>query len=145
MTLSGGLLVAACGAGQPADTRPTEAPSTVPRVFFAERRPGGGDMLSEVRGELVLDGRGCLRVRSGGDSDAVVWPAGFEHNERGGEVRVLDRGGRVTARVGETISMGGGESAISGNGAVDERTERGLRERCPGTYWIAAPPVRMRG
>ena len=141
------LLAAACGAGpaQHANTPTTTASSADPGVFFAERLPGGGDMLSEVRGKLIPDDRGCLRVRSVGGSYAVVWPAGFESDRGGGGVRVLDRGCRVAARGGKAVHMGGGESPISGNGAVDERTERELRERCPGTYWIAAPPVGMPG
>jgi hypothetical protein len=114
-------------------------------VFFAERLPGGEDMLSEVRGKLIPDDRGCLRLHSVGNSYAVVWPAGFEPAQGGGGVRVLDRGDRVSARVGKAVHMGGRESLISGNGAVNERTERELRERCPGTYWVAAPPVGMPG
>ena len=100
-------------------------------------------MLSEVRGKLVIDDRGCLRVRHTGGSPAVVWPAGFEPEVGSDGMRVLDGEGRVAARVDEAVRMGGGETGISENGAVDDWTERELRERCPGRYWIAAPPVRM--
>ncbi len=124
---------------------PAGASSSVPGVFFAAQRPGGAYMTSEIRGELLLDGDGCLRVRSAGGRDAVVWPAGFEPDIGGGEVRVLDGEGRTVARVGGAVYMGGGETGISDNGAVDDRTERELRERCPGPYWIAAPPVSIPG
>ncbi len=87
---------------------------------------------------------GCLRVRSGSGSHVVVWPAGFELDEEDGEeVRILDSEGRVVARVGEAVYMGGGESPISDNEAVDERTKQQLQERCPGMYWISAPSVRI--
>ena len=148
------LAIVACDAGQPAQgsgdtptagasSSPAAASSSVPGVFFAEQRPGGAYMTSEIRGELLLDGDGCLRVRSAGGRDAVVWPAGYEPDIGGGELRVLDGEGRTVARVSGTVYMGGGEIGISDNGAVDDRAERELRERCPGRYWIAAPPVRM--
>jgi hypothetical protein len=69
----------------------------------------------------------------------------FKLDKADGEVRVLNSKGRVVARVGEAVYMGGGESPISGNEAVDERTKQELQERCPGRYWIAAPPVRIPG
>lgn len=147
-------LAAACGGDTPAQgpdesattkaSGPTAgASSDVPGVFFAERRPGGEDMLSEIRGELVLDERGCLRVRYRGGSSVIVWPTGFEPDRADGEVRVLDREGKVVARVGEAVDMGGGETPIQGNKAVDDRTRQELLKRCPGAYWVAAPPVRI--
>jgi hypothetical protein len=134
------LLAPACAAPGP----PTTSTANVPEVSFAERQPGGEHLLSEIRGELILDDEGCLRVRTrSGARDVVVWPADFKADEADGEVRVLDSQGRVVARVGEAVYMGGGESPVSDNEAVDERTRQELRERCPGTYWIAAPPVRI--
>lgn len=135
------------GTSAPPATKPSGASlastSEVPKVLFAERRPGGGDMLAEIRGELVLDERGCLRVRYRGGSSVIVWPTGFEPERADGEVRVLDREGKVVAKVGEAVYMGGGGSPIRGNKAVDDRTRQRLLERCPGSYWIAAPPVRI--
>jgi ABC-type glycerol-3-phosphate transport system substrate-binding protein len=67
-------LTAACGGGTTAqgsnETRTTRASapatttsSAVPEALFAERQPGGEDMMAEIRGELILDDEGCLRVR----------------------------------------------------------------------------------
>jgi hypothetical protein len=145
LVVLGGGMLAACDAGRSTNTSSTEPSPAVPEVFFAERQPGGDDMLSAVRGKLVIDDRGCLRVRHATGSPAVVWPAGFEPEVGSAGMRVLDGEGRVAARVDEAVHMGGGESPISGNGAVDGRTERRLRERCPGTYWIAAPSINIPG
>ena len=143
LVVLGGGMLAACDTGRPTNTSPTEPSPAVPEMFFAERQPGGADMLSEIRGKLVIDDQGCLRVRHAGGSPAVVWPAGFEPKVGSDGMRVLDGEGRVAARVDEAVRMGGGETGISDNGAVDDRTERELRKSCPGPYWIAAPPVRM--
>ncbi|MDP9479839.1 MAG: hypothetical protein M3R38_29960 [Actinomycetota bacterium] len=148
------MLVAACDTSPTAQqggghtgaetTGPVTASSTVPGVFFPEQRPGGADMMSETRGELILDDEGCLRVRYRGGSSVILWPAGFRPDEAGGEVRVLDGRGRVVARVGEGVYMAGGgaPSPERLDEVVEERTARQLRERCPGAYWVAAPPVR---
>lgn len=156
LALAAVSVAAACGEGAGAPAHgPTEssapgssgsaasAPPQVSGVFFAERRPGGEDMMAEIRGQLVLDHAGCLRVRYGGGSSVIVWPTGFEPEKVDGEVRVLDGKGKVVARVGERAYMAGGGTPIRGNRAVDERTRQELLERCPGSYWIAAEPVRI--
>jgi hypothetical protein len=148
------LALVSCEAEQPAQSSgetptarasssPAGASSRVSGVFFAERRPGGEYMLSEIRGELVLDERGCLRVRHQGYSPVIVWPSGFEAERSDGGVQILDREGKVVAKVGEVVYMGGGGTPIRGNKAVYERTRRELLERCPASYWVAAPPVQM--
>ena len=147
------LALVACDAEQPAQgsgetptprasTTPSGASSGVPGVFFAERQTGGGSMLSEIRGELVLDERGCLRVRhQDSGSPAIVWPNGFETERSDGGIRILDREGEVVAKVGKAVYMSGGGTPIRGNEAVDDRTRLELLERCPGGYWVAGSPV----
>jgi hypothetical protein len=141
------VLGAACGTGPTAEgadvTKTTGPSSAIPGVFFAQRPPGGADMLAEIRGELVLDERGCLRVRHRGGSSVTVWPSGFELERSDGGVRILDREGEVVAKVGEAVYMGGGGTPIRGNEAVDDGTRRELLKRCPGSYWVAATPVRI--
>lgn len=141
--------LAACGAntssqgpegGAPVGTTPETSSDGVPGVLFPGRPPGGVDMMSEIRGGLVLDGRGCLRVNSGGTDSVVIWPAGFGIEGSGRNVRVLDGEGEIVARVGRAIYMGGGQASPVG---VAGLTRRELRERCPGPFWIAAPPVRI--
>ena len=145
MALWGGLLAAACGAGpgQHAHTPPTTAPSAAPGVFFAGRLPGDDDMLAEIRRKLVLDDRRCLRVSRDDVSPTIVWPTSFEARKASGEVKVVNGKGKTVARVGREVLMGGGEGALKGTKIVDKPTRRELQERCPGLYWVAAPPVRM--
>lgn len=65
--------------------------------------------------------------------------AGFGVKRTDGEVKVIDGEGKVTAGVGQEIYTGGGE--VPSVSAVGQ-TRLELRERCPGPFWIAAPPVR---
>lgn len=144
--LAAGPIVAACGAdtsSQDLDGGATAETSSVgvPGVFFPKRSPGGVDMMSEIRGELILDDRGCLRVRSGGTDSLVIWPAGFGIERSGGRVRVIDGEGGIAARVGRNVYMGGGGAPPAN---VAGLTRRELRERCPGPYWIAASSVPIR-
>ncbi len=67
-----------------------------------------------------------------------VWQANYALGTEGEGIVVLEGEGRVAARVGAKVYMGGGEvgQALKGINAVDERTKRELSERCPGTYWL---------
>jgi hypothetical protein len=118
-------------------------PSHETEVFFPKQpQKTNAYMMAEFRGELLLDERGCLRVRWPGHGSVVpVWPPGFEAEASGGHVSVLDGRGRIVGRVGEPIYMGGGE--VPPEGGNDQEMVRELRERCPGNYWLAAPEVRI--
>ncbi len=166
LLLSAGVfvtLVAACGGGPPAErpatTRATDpvttpsspepttaAPSSEAEIFFPQQKPDLDRMDAMGGGELVLDEAGCLRMEGGTEADPYsevpVWPADYELDTSGDEVRVLDARGRLRARVGEEVAMGGG-GATEDLGGVDERTKLELRERCPGTYFIVGEGVHI--
>ncbi len=147
------MLVAACGTSPTVQqggghtgaetTGPVTASSTVPGVFLPTQKASVNSyLMASFRGELVLDREGCLRVRDEYGSLVPVWPAGFGVEASGGEVRLLNERGRVVARVGDDIEIGGGEAPPAERLAgVNERTKRELQERCPGQYWLAAPDV----
>lgn len=65
-------------------------------------------------GELVLDGP-CLRLK---DGPTIVWPAGFEPHVEQRVVQVRNGAGRVIARVGDEIAMGGGYSSTDYDGCA---------------------------
>ena len=132
------LAATACGAGPGAQDQATTASSPPVEVFFPKRREVNFGYDELQSGELVRDAAGCLRVRYKGGNVVPLWPPDLEPSVKGDEVRVLDGEGRVVARVGAKISMGGGgirEDALTGE-ILDQRTKRELLERCPGAYYL---------
>ena len=103
-------------------------------AFFPKQRPGGDMMMADIRGEFLLDDEGCLRV-AGNDRVVPIWPADFSVDREDGQVRVLNSRGRVVARVGEEVYMGGGEVGRSLEGIA------GVEKRCSGTYWLVGTGV----
>lgn len=75
----------------------------------------------------------------------LIWPPDYAARAEGGEIRILDEGGRVVARVGDEVSIGGGfigrRKALEGISGVNEQTKRELIQRCPGEYFYAAPHI----
>ena len=125
------------------ETSSSAVSSTAPGIFFPTRQPPVTTyMMALAPGKLVLDDKGCLRLRHLGSSVVPVWPPGFAADASEGKVRILNAKGRVVARVGDEVELGGGEAPrAEAIPLLDERTKRELRERCPGEYWLAAPDV----
>jgi hypothetical protein len=83
-----------------------------------------------------------MRTSADDPGRVPLWPSGFELDTTGGKIRVLNGNGRVVARAGEEVVMGGGDvprEALEENDVLDERTKRELFERCPGVYFLASP------
>lgn len=153
------LFATACGSGttenpSPNTTgaEPTAAPTPGGKedVFFPEvRQEGGLDAVSTAMGggELALGDEGCLRMLYGEDPKdgwVPVWPPYLEPEAGGG----AERNGRTVGRVGEGISMSGGDipkEALREDGILDGETRRELFKRCPPgySYWIVGGGVRI--
>lgn len=119
--------------------------STASGVFFPKQRPvpiGTPDSMGS--GELEVDGEGCLRVKATADEPGYVtlWPAAFELDADGVPMQVFNGNGKVVARVGKEVVMGGGtvsQETLQEKEVLDEQTKRVMFERCPGPYFLAAP------
>ena len=90
-------------------------------------------------GKLVLK-NGCLRaeapprggVSPGWESPLIVWPRSFTLNTEDGYVRVVDATGRIAARVGDHVRLGG---SVSGpQSARLQELEKELPKSCPGPF-----------
>jgi hypothetical protein len=120
------------GRGRPVAVHPGPAPG----IHLATRAPEEPVVRAGVSFEGVLRERdGCVRVASGsrGD-DLVVWPHGFRAATERGKVVVLDPQGRVAARVGERVEMGGMPYRV---GQVPRKGGWDLPAGCPGPYFEA--------
>ena len=113
--LAGSLLaiaVAACAsAGTPATT-PSASPTATGPAVFAIRTP---QMKPQACMDALIIGRLARNVASGlgitgtdGRQTPVEWPFGYAAREDGGRVTLFDETGKVVAREGDEISMGGG-------------------------------------
>lgn len=105
-----------------------------PSVHFPQLKTRSRSFMeAELYGEMVLED-GYLRV----DGTLIIWqPDYFVHNNEG-TIEVLDRKGKVVARVGEEVYMGGGE---------DRPFNKDLREPLPqdieGPFWIQGGGTRL--
>ena len=115
----------------------------VPGVAFPRQGPVEGPrvvMQALLIGRLVLVD-GCLRIESlhGGESMLPIWPPEFGLATEGEQIQVLDGEGRVVARVGEEVYMGGGGGSAEG---LAECVREQLPPACTGPYWIVGDGVR---
>lgn len=110
-------------------------------VFFPKQEPAQGPRIvleALVCGTLAAED-GCLRLKAPeGTSYLPIWPPDFELITGGDEVRVLDGEGRIVARVGSRIELGGGDmgTSVAGLASASDRLKRELHERCLGPFWL---------
>lgn len=159
------------GSASSSDTPATTSPQAPPQArsqappepFFPTLRALNAAVPeARLEGKLALDEKGCLLIQPPPVNKAKfpganihkfpgtvpLWPAYYRLETEKGEVRVLDEDGRVVARVGERVSMGGGEIAaetIRGNDLMGEQELRELSERCPDDYWMVGEGTHIPG
>lgn len=113
----------------------------VPGVAFPRQAPLVTSVMeAELMGDLAL-ADGCLRVRSiyGDDSLLPIWPPEFTLQAENDQIQVLDGDGRVVARVGEEVYMGGGRVSSP---AMPDCVRQQLPAECSGPYWMVGMGVR---
>lgn len=62
-----------------------------------------------IEGQLIQDASAGSAVMVGSTSMRIRWPVGYSGRRAAGEVEILDQQGRVVARTGTRIRLGGGE------------------------------------
>lgn len=105
--------------------------------FLVQKEIPSVHMTALAEGTLVQDG-GYLRLKRDIDSALLIWPYGFTQRTEGGEIQVFDGSGRVVARVGDNIKVGGGEVSAK---MAEQYIGRPLPADCPGPYWIVSEVV----
>ncbi len=112
--------------------------STTP--YFPVQKAGLAQMDSLLEGILELDNNDCLRV----DGSLIIWPYDFSLRIEGQEIQVIDSNGQIFARVGDKITLGGGE--IPGTRAKelieDFIVGKPLPDACPGPYWVVGSVIK---
>ena len=113
-------------------------PAVVPlpgsTLYFSRgrtRKDPGAHMAAKPPEDQTLTLNGdCLRV--GKDGPVIVWPPGFYPDRVDGRVVVRNGGGRVVARVGQTMRLD------SGGYVADDRSGP-----CRGTRWLYARLLKL--
>jgi len=95
-------------------------------------------------GMLSVDEEGCLRMLGIGDgySPTLIWRSDMNPDVRDGKVVILNKDGKVVAREGVNVAMGGGE--LPNLNGVQPVSAEISREHCPGEYWLVGIGVSMR-
>lgn len=117
-----------------------------PEVYFPQHDAplGTDDGGSYWAGQLVLHD-GCLGVEvppdvnGPGGTTTLIWPSGFAADVEGLNVRVVDAGGRVAARVGDHIRLT--RATITYNEALDRGLISGMPGDCEGPYFMVGDEV----
>jgi len=111
-------------------------PVEINSPHFPRQLPGLDQMEAMLKGKLVVVD-GCLRIESfdAQVSYLPIWPNGYGLGLAGNDIKVSDETGEtVVARVGEGVSMGGGE--IPNLEGFDEFTLGEIPDDCTGPYWL---------
>ena len=108
-----------------------------PSVCFPQLKMRSGEFMeSLMTGELILED--CyLRV----DQELIIWQPDYFVNNNDGVIEILDRNGEAVARVGERVSMGGGE--IEPIEHINKLLKEPLPQDCEGPYWLMGEIVPM--
>lgn len=109
--------------------------------FPVQSKPSEFSMTALLKGELVLDENGCIRVKHGNDNYLLVWPYGFSLRTEGGAIQIVDSTGKPVARVGDIIEAGGGE-CVKPCRNIAKYSAQLPSERCSGPYWIVGQVIK---
>jgi hypothetical protein len=101
-----------------------------------------GDLsfTAEFTGRLEIQGACVNVVEPGGQSRTVIWPSPFTIWDRfGGRITVHG----ITAKLGDTVSLGGGEVRLVGGSIPESWIVPPARECSTGTMWLASIIVKV--
>ncbi len=87
---------------------PTVTP--VPGVSLVQlKAPPLFGLTAAFGGKLVISD-GCVSLAEGRETRVLIWPPGYYLNQGEDRVQILDYRGKVVARIGDWVEMGGGEA-----------------------------------
>jgi hypothetical protein len=124
----------------PLSTTPLFALTPVPGLFLPQLRVRSTSFMAALlRGRLVAKD-GCLRVVQDGvdASFLIIWQPDYFLNDNQGSIQVLNRSGKVAARMGDMVSLGGGGVPLSSFASL---LRAPLPAQCNGPYWLMGEVV----
>ncbi len=107
-----------------------------PSIHFPQLKMRSGSFMQvSMVGELILE-NSYLCV---GDT-VIIWQPDYFLNNDNGTIEILDRNGKVVARVGEEIVMGGGGIPIE---YVNRLIREPFPEDCSGPFFLQGSETRL--
>ncbi|MFG2292675.1 hypothetical protein [Streptomyces sp. NPDC048603] len=94
-------------------TGTAENPGTSPRMILRGKDEPTAGLLALLPGTLVVTDKNCVAVKSDSDGGIVAlnWGYGWTARVEDGKAVVSDAHGKVFAREGDKVSLGGGTSS----------------------------------
>ncbi|MBC9714751.1 hypothetical protein H9Y04_19545 [Streptomyces sp. TRM66268-LWL] len=110
-SLAGQASTAAPAKGEAAGT--LKNPDTPPRMILRGKDDPVASLLGAFTGTLVVTGKNCIGAQSDitGENAALSWGHGWTAKIEDGMAVVYDEEGKVFAREGDKVSLGGGASS----------------------------------
>ncbi len=107
-----------------------------PAIYFVQLKARSSSYMAALLIGTLIVKDGCLRIASPGDEagSLIIWQTDYFVNNNQGLIEILDREGRVVARVGEELRMGGGEIMLTDSLAGQLREP--FPAQCEGPYWM---------
>lgn len=119
---------------QPVGDKPPFKVDPDPNVVVPQLRARSNAMMQALmRGTLTLRD-GCLRVVGEEPGHLIIWQTDYFVSRNGEELEVLDREGKVVARVGDVVNLGGGNVPLSDQ--LKGQLKAPVPEKCVGPYWL---------
>jgi len=107
----------------------------IPGLFLPQLRARSASFMAALmQGKLVAEA-GCLRVveSDGSDGHLIIWQPDYFLTDNGGKIEILGRDGQIVARVGEKISLGGGDVPLT---TFSSQLREPIPSQCKGPYWL---------
>jgi hypothetical protein len=104
-------------------------------IFFPQLKTRSTSFMAALLiGRLEVENGCLLAYQEGSDQPTtIVWQTDYFLNNNDGSIEMLDRDGKVVARVGETIYLGGGEIG----GIEDDQLQAPMPEHCSSSpLWL---------
>lgn len=106
-----------------------------PGLFFPQLRARSATSMTALLEGQLIEENGCLRVASSDsvNSRLIIWQPDYFLTLNGEQIEVLNREGQVPARLGEPISLGGGEVQLSN---YVGQLRQPIPTACEGPYFL---------
>ncbi len=115
---------------QPLGEPPPFPITPIPGITMPRLRARSATFMMALAVGPLREQDGCLRI----GNDLIIWQPDYFLNDNHGRVEILNREGKVVARVGEKTRLSGGEVPL--NADLEQQLREPIPSACHGPYWL---------